>query len=115
MTGYAIGDEVKVHMPRGRNKRGVSGINVMYATSQEAKFDGAVGTVTDINARGPYGIPLYLVDFSGHENRVAIPWQAQWFREEWIVSTERPEPVIQPADHGGVAGYAQTSVPGQSS
>lgn len=115
MAQYAIGDEVKVQMPRGKNKRGVSGINVMYATSQEAKFDGAVGTVTAINPRGTYGIPLYLVDFTGHENRVAIPWLAQWFREEWIVSTERREPVIQPADHGAVAGYARTSVPGESS
>lgn len=115
MARYAIGDEVKVQMPRGRNKRGVVGISVMYATSQEAKFDGAVGTVTGINPRGPFGIPLYLVDFSGHENRVAIPWQAQWFREEWIVATKRPEPVIQPSDHGAAAGVARTSIPGESS
>lgn len=115
MVQYAPGDEVKVQMPRGKNKRGVGGISVMYATSQEAKFDGAVGTVTQINPRGPLGVPLYLVDFTKHENRVAIPWQGQWFREEWIVSTERREPVIQPADHGAVSGYARTSVPGESS
>lgn len=114
MARYAIGDEVKVQMPRGKNKRGVFGISVMYTTSQEAKFDGAVGTVTGINPRGPFGIPLYLVDFTGHENRIAIPWQAQWFREEWVVATKRPEPVIQPADQTSAEGFARSQT-GESS
>lgn len=114
MAAYEIGDEVKVQMPRGKNKRGVVGISVMYATSQEAKFDGAVGTVTEINPRGPSGIPLYLVDFRDHENRVTIPWQAQWFREEWITATDRREHKIQPRDHSTTEGYGETSTPQSS-
>ena len=116
MARFAVGDEVKVHLPRGKSKRGVMGISVMYTTSQEAKFDGATGVVTDINPRGPLGIPLYLVDFSEHDNsRVGIPWQAQWMREEWIVGTRQTEPVLQPRDAEAPAGQGQTAVPGQSS
>ncbi len=114
MVQYAPGDEVKVHMPRGKNKRGVGGISVMYTTSQEAKFDGAQGTVIEINPRGPLGIPLYLVDFTDHENKVAIPWQGQWFREEWIVSTERPELKVQPSDQTSPEGFARSQT-GESS
>jgi hypothetical protein len=116
MSRFQIGDEVKVHMPRGKSKRGVMGISVMYTTSQEAKFDGATGVVTEINPRGTYGIPLYLVDFSGHDNsRVGIPWQAQWMREEWILATDKPQQPIQPRDHDAPAGMGQTAVPGKSS
>lgn len=82
---YFVGDTVQVHMPRGHNKRGVWGISVLYTTSQEAKFDGAVGKIVEINPNGPYTIPLYLVDFRDSGNKVAIPWQAQWFREEWLI------------------------------
>ena len=114
MARYAVGEDVKVKMPRGKNKRGVVGISVMYTTSPEAKFDGAVGTVVDINPRGPYEIPLYLVDFKGHENRVSIPWLAQWFREEWIVSTERKETKVQVADPTAAAGFARSQT-GESS
>lgn len=89
MASFSLGDDVRVVLPRGKSKRGVLGVNVMYSTSQEAKFDGAVGTVTDINPRGPNGIPLFLVDFREHDNsRIGIPWQAQWFREEWIVASK---------------------------
>lgn len=116
MARFEIGDEVKVQMPRGKSKRGVMGISVMYTTSQEAKFDGATGVVTDINPRGPYEIPLYLVDFSGHDNsRVGIPWQAQWMREEWIVPTGQRAKPIQPRDDEAPAGMGQTSQPGRSS
>ncbi|MBA2470156.1 MAG: hypothetical protein H0V37_12190 [Chloroflexia bacterium] len=116
MARFAVGEEVKVQLPRGKSKRGVMGISVMFTTSQEAKFDGATGVVTEINPRGPLGIPLYLVDFSGHDNsRVGIPWQAQWMREEWIVSTRRDEPVIQPRDDEAPAGLGKTALPGQSS
>jgi len=116
MARYAVGEEVKVVMPRGKSKRGVMGISVMYATSPEAKFDGATGVITEINPRGPLGIPLYLVDFSGHDNsRVGIPWQAQWVREEWLVATHQTEPVLQPRDHDAPAGLSQTALPGQSS
>ena len=88
MARFSVGEEVKVIMPRAKNKRGVEGIHVMFTTSQEAKFDGATGVVTEINPRGPYGIPLYLVDFAGHDNsRLGIPWQAHWMREEWIRPT----------------------------
>jgi len=114
MAGYAVGEDVKVQMPRGKSKRGVMGISVMYTTSQEAKFDGAVGTVTEINPKGPYGIPLYLVDFEKHDNKVAIPWLAQWFREEWIVSTERKETKVQVADPTAAAGFARSQT-GESS
>ena len=79
-----VGDTVTVHMPRGHNKRGVWGISVLYTTSPEAKFDGAVGKIVEINPEGPYTIPLYLVDFRNSGNKAAIPWQAQWFREEWL-------------------------------
>ena len=95
MPRFADGDTVQVIMPRGYNKRGVLGISVLYTTSPEARFDGAVGTVTEINPRGTLGVPLYLVDFRDHDNRVTIPWQSQWFREEWLTFAEerRPEPV----------------------
>ncbi|HWK81580.1 MAG TPA: hypothetical protein VNP95_12465 [Thermomicrobiales bacterium] len=114
MARYAVGEAVTVRMPRGVNKRGVMGISVMYTTSQEAKFDGATGTVTEINPRGPHGIPLYLVDFSTHENRTAIPWTAQWMREEWIVSATRPDKKVQPADTTAAAGFARSQT-GESS
>ncbi len=85
---YFVGDTVQVHMPRGHNKRGVWGISVLYTTSPEAKFDGAVGKVVEVEPRGPYTIPLYLVDFRDSGNKAAIPWQAQWFREEWLRPVE---------------------------
>jgi hypothetical protein len=116
MARYAVGEEVKVAMPRGKSKRGVMGISVMYTTSPEAKFDGAVGTVTEINPRGPYGIPLYLVDFREHDNsRIGIPWQAQWFREEWIVATQKPDDKVQVADRSAADGMARTTVDTRSS
>ncbi len=90
MARFEVGETVRVAMPRGFSKRGVPGISVMYTTWPEARFDGAIGKVTEINPRGPNGIPLYLVDFRGQDNRIAIPWQAQWFREEWITPTEQP-------------------------
>ena len=69
--GFAVGDTVQVEMPKGLNKRGVRGVSVMYTTSPEARFDHAVGDVIEINPRGPNGVPLYLVSFVGHQNRVA--------------------------------------------
>lgn len=90
MSWFEVGDEVRVAMPRAKNKRGVTGIHVMYTTSPEAKFDGAVGTVTEIDPTGTHGIPLYLVDFTGHENRAGVPWTKQWFRQEWIQHVEEP-------------------------
>ncbi|MDP9365181.1 MAG: hypothetical protein M3Q10_13315, partial [Chloroflexota bacterium] len=92
MAAFEIGDEARVEMPKGVNKRGVVGISVMYTTWPEARFDGATGKVAEINPRGPYGIPLYLVDFREHENRVAIPWQSQWFRETWLVAAGARRP-----------------------
>lgn len=116
MSRFQIGDEVKVQLPRGKSKRGVMGISVMFTTSQEAKFDGATGVVTEINPRGTLGIPLYLVDFSGHDNsRVGIPWQAQWMREEWIVGVRQKSEPIQPRDSEAPAGMGKTAVPGHSS
>ena len=92
MTWFEVGDVVRVQMPRARNKRGVMGIHVMFTTSPEAKFDGAVGVITEIDPVGTHNEPLYLVDFAGQENRMAIPWTKQWFREEWIQHVEeKPE------------------------
>jgi ribosomal protein L21E len=100
MAGFEIGDTVRVAMPRGKNTRGVMGVHVMFTTSPEAKFDGAVGTVTDIKPDGTHNIPLYLVDFKGHDNRTAIPWTAQWFRENWIQYVDEPpkagKPIARP-------------------
>jgi hypothetical protein len=97
MARFQVSEIVRITMPRGFSKRGVPGISVMYTTWPEARFDGAVGKITEINPRGPNGIPLYLVDFRGQDNRIAIPWQAQWFREEWIAETERPAAAERPA------------------
>lgn len=94
MLKFEVGDEVKVRMPRGRNGRGVMGVHLMYTTMPEAKFDGAVGVITQvdersthaIDPRGDLGRPQFLVDFRGHRNS-RIPWQAQWIREDWLEST----------------------------
>lgn len=79
-----IGELVTVRMPRGHNKRGVWGINPTFTTLPEARFDGAVGKVAEIDPAGTTGIPMYLIDFRNSGNKAAIPWQAQWFREEWL-------------------------------
>jgi hypothetical protein len=97
MARFQVGDTVRVAMPRGFSKRGVLGVSVMYTTWPEARFDGAIGKVTEINPRGPNGIPLFLVDFRDQDNRTAIPWFAQWFREEWLTKTEPPKPAEKPA------------------
>ncbi len=90
MSEFNFGDTVHVAMPKGVNKRGIPGISVMYTTWPEARFDGATGTVVGIDPRSKYGIPLYLVDFSKHKNRTAIPWQRQWFRADWIETVREP-------------------------
>ncbi|MEA2511350.1 MAG: hypothetical protein QOJ59_837 [Thermomicrobiales bacterium] len=90
MPEFFVGDSVRVEMPRGYNKRGVLGVSVLFTTSPEAKFEGAVGRITEINPQGPYTVHQYLVDFRGHDNsRIGIPWQAHWFREEWLSLVER--------------------------
>lgn len=96
------GDMVKVVMPRGKNARGVEGIHMMYTTSQEAKCDGAVGTIIDIKPEGTHGIPLYLVDFTKNENRWMPPYIRYWFRADWIVKQPVPE-----ADESGVNPVAE--------
>jgi hypothetical protein len=115
MLKLAVGDEVKVQMPEGRNNRGVLGVHLMYTTSPEAKFEGAVGVITRIDpggtlasdARGDLGLPQFLVDFRGHKNPY-IPWQAQWFRETWLEPTgkrgvgDEPEAAaVTPPDRTG--------------
>jgi hypothetical protein len=80
----------------------------MFTTWPEAKFDGAVGEISKINPRGTHGIPQFLVDFRNHDNP-NIPWQAQWFRENWLELTgkrgvgDEPEDtaVAQPQREGG--------------
>lgn len=116
MASFRIGDEARVTMPKGVNKRGVVGISVLYSTWPEARFDGAVGEIREINPRGPYGIPLYLVDFREHENRIAIPWQSQWFREEWLTAAEsrKPEPVATSGALAAAEGFGATNTGGSS-
>jgi hypothetical protein len=116
MSDFFVGDDVRVAMPRGVNKRGIAGISVLYTTWPEARFDGATGTIVDIDPRSKYGIPLYLVDFSKHKNRVAIPWQRQWFRFEWIVpmGDRTPRPVATEGALMAAAGQAQTTTEGST-
>ena len=116
MAAFGIGDEVRVEMPKGVNKRGVVGISVMYTTWPEARFDGATGDVVEVNPRGPYGMPLFLVNFRGHENRVAIPWQSQWFREEWLTPAEerRRQPAATAGELMAAEGFQQTTTEGSS-
>ncbi|HYP61463.1 MAG TPA: hypothetical protein VEQ36_13625 [Thermomicrobiales bacterium] len=91
MPEFQVGDIVRVEMPRGYSTRGVLGISLLFSTSPEARFEGAIGTVTEINPIGSHSVHQYLVDFRTHDNsRVGIPWQAQWFREEWLALKERP-------------------------
>jgi hypothetical protein len=92
MADFSTGDMVRVALPRGVNKRGIPGISVLYTTWPEARFDGAVGTIIEIDPRSKFGIPLYLVDFSAQPTKIAIPWQRQWFRPEWIVPAEERAP-----------------------
>ena len=116
MARYQVGEDVTVQMPRGKNKRGVMGISVMYFTAPEARFDGATGSVTEVNPRGPHGIPLYLVDFREHKNRTAIPWQSQWFREEWIAlaGDRTPKPVATAGELVAAEGFQATNTGGSS-
>ena len=116
MASFETGYDVRVTMPKGVNKRGVVGISVLYSTWPEARFDGAIGEIREINPRGPYGIALYLVDFRDHENRVAIPWQSQWFREEWLTaaSDRRPEPVATRGELAAADGFGATNTGGSS-
>ncbi len=117
MARFAVGDTVRVSMPKGPNKRGVVGVSVLFSTYAEARFDGAVGTVVEIDPRSTLGLPQYLVNFRGHKNRVAIPWQSQWFRGEWLVpapapaqAQAQPDPAAgaQAATPAGGAGDAAT-------
>ena len=92
MPEFQTGDIVRVEMPRGYSGRGILGISLLFSTSPESRFEGAIGTVTEINPVGPQMVHQYLVDFRTHDNsRIGIPWQAQWFREEWLALKERPE------------------------
>lgn len=98
---FENGDVVKVVMPRGKNARGVEGIHVMYTTSQEAKCDGAVGTIVDIQPDGTHGIPRYLVDFTLNENKWMPPYVRYWFRADWIVKQDLQR------DDSGTSGAAK--------
>lgn len=90
MAEFLQGDQVRVRLPHGYSKRGVYGISVLYSTSPEARFEDALGTITQVNPRGPYTAPQYLVDFRTHDNsRLGLPWRAHWFREEWLDLVER--------------------------
>lgn len=112
MNEFDFGDVVTVAMPRGVSKRGIPGISVLYTTWPEARFDGATGFVIGIDPRSTHGIPLFLVDFSRHKNRVAIPWQRQWFRGEWIVPAgdRAPTPVAAEGALAAPSGAAKTTV-----
>ena len=111
MAEFDLGNIVRVAMPRGVNKRGIPGISVMYTTWPEARFDGATGTVIGVDPRSTYGIPLYLVDFSEHKNRVAIPWQRQWFRGPWLkhAGDRTPRPVATAGALMAAEGQGETT------
>ena len=109
MARIGIGDQVRVALPQGKSKRGVPGISVMFFTSMEARFEGATGTVTEINPRGPYGLPVLLVDFTTHKNRVAIPWQQHWFRDEWLEPAEVPADPTPVDRTSSATGQGQTA------
>jgi hypothetical protein len=118
MTEFRVGDKVRVELPRGYSKRGVLGISVMYTTSPEARFEGAIGDVTQINPAGLHSVHQYLVDFRPYDNsRLGIPWQAQWFREEWLapehISGDEPA-VRKPASRAGAEGSASPVAAGTS-
>ena len=111
MTEFRVGDKVRVQLPRGYSKRGVLGISVLYTTSPEAKFQGALGDVTRINPEGPYSVHQYLVDFRPYDNsRLGIPWQAQWFREEWLEVEEHGAEREMTAPQTGAQISAESSV-----
>jgi hypothetical protein len=116
MTDFEIGDVIRVEMPKGVNKRGIPGISVLYTTWPEARFDGAVGTIVGIDPRSQFGIVLYLVDFSQHKNRVAIPWQRQWFRPEWIepVEDRAPQPLATEGALVAATGQGETTTKGST-
>lgn len=101
MTQFELGDVVKITMPRGTTKRGVDAIHSMYTTSQEAKCDGAVGTIIDIKPDGTHGIALYLVDFTKNENRWMPPYIRYWFRADFLMKQNPRE------DTSGVSVTAQ--------
>jgi hypothetical protein len=109
---FAVGDIVRVAMPKGVNKRGVVGVSVLYTTWPEARFDGALGEVVEYNPKGTYGIPQYLVDFRGQKNRAAIPWQLQWFREEWLTpgAERKPQPVATAGELMAPEGAQETTL-----
>jgi hypothetical protein len=121
MTEFQVGEKVRVALPRGYSKRGVLGISVLYTTSPEARFEGAIGDVTQINPAGLYSVHQYLVDFRPYDNsRLGIPWQAQWFREEWLAperdDAAEPAPATKPAAsvsaEGSVSPVAAGTSPG---
>jgi ribosomal protein L21E len=116
MNEFDFGEQVRVAMPRGVSKRGIPGISVLYSTWPEARFDGATGTVIGIDPESRYGIPLYLVDFSKHKNRVSIPWQRQWFRGEWIVPMEEKAsgPVATEGALVAASGAGETTLSGST-
>jgi hypothetical protein len=101
MPEFQVGDIVRVELPRGYSNRGILGISLLFSTSPESRFEGAIGSVAEINPVGPQMVHQYLVDFRTYDNsRVGIPWQAQWFREEWLALQERPESVVRAAATG---------------
>lgn len=97
MAQFSVGDVVRVTMPQGKNNRGVMGVHLMYSTSQEARCDGTVGTITAIRPDGTHGIPLYLVDFTTHQNRTGAPYTSYWFRNEWLQHAPDATPAASPA------------------
>lgn len=110
MTEFLVGDKVQVALPQGYSKRGVKGISVLFTTSMEARFEGAVGVMTQINPRGPHTVHQYLVDFRKYDNgKLGLPWQAQWFREEWLSLLERTP------DDPAVVGAERSDAPVQTS
>jgi hypothetical protein len=77
----------------------------MYTTHPEAKCDGAVGTIVEIDPEGTHGVPAYLVDFTLNENKWMPPYLRYWFRPDWIVKQPHPE-----ADESGTSGVTRRDI-----
>ena len=96
------GEVGEVPLPQQRRLLGAQRENAIDETGV------VVGLLSADAARSrPHLAPQFLVDFRGHKNPY-IPWQAQWFRENWLESTgkrgvgDEPEAAaVTPPDRAG--------------
>ena len=81
MNMFDFGDVVRVQMPKGVNKRGVVGMTVSSTTWPEASSMAPPARLLASSRAVATGCPVSR-GFLQTKNRVAIPWQRQWFRGE---------------------------------